>query len=204
MRALYTVREFCWRNSIGKTKFFELVKANALHVVRLDGRLMIPADSEKEWIASLPSARCGNPCGNPGTHRMFKSPEYWAWAALIQRCTNENREDYKLYGGRGIKVCERWLKFANFYADMGPKPSSKHSIHRLDNNQGYFPENCRWATPKEQAANRRPTSLRRLTDAQVLEIRASSERQSKLCKKYGVGKSVLSEIKLHKAYKHVL
>jgi len=74
---------------------------------------------------------------------------------MIQRCTNPNRADYRLYGGRGIKVCKRWRDFAAFLADMGERPKGK-TLDRYPNNNGnYQPGNCRWATPKQQAANRR-------------------------------------------------
>jgi hypothetical protein len=89
------------------------------------------------------------------------SPIYDVWAAMIQRCTNSNNKAYKYYGGRGIKVCERWLAFENFCADMGDRPNgttAKHAFYSLDriNNDGpYAPGNCRWATPSQQMANRR-------------------------------------------------
>jgi hypothetical protein len=78
---------------------------------------------------------------------------------MIQRCTNPKNPAYHWYGGRGITVCERWLSSANFLADMGKRPSPKHSLDRKDNGKGYEPGNCRWATVPEQLANRRPRSV---------------------------------------------
>lgn len=81
---------------------------------------------------------------------------YWAWSRIKQRCYNPKHGKYPNYGGRGIKVCDRWLdSFENFLIDMGEPPSSKHSIDRISSNGDYEPLNCRWATVYEQNINKR-------------------------------------------------
>lgn len=81
------------------------------------------------------------------------SPTYMSWSAMKGRCLQPNNTRYADYGGRGITVCERWLVFDNFLADMGPRPRGT-TIHRLDGTKGYEPGNCTWATDQEQCANR--------------------------------------------------
>jgi hypothetical protein len=109
-------------------------------------------------LTSLKTKSCGCLRGAKPTHGMKKAPEYRIWQAMKTRCLNPNAINYKHYGGRGITICDRWLhSFNNFYADMGPRPSPKHSVDRKKNDKGYLPENCHWATQKEQCRNKRNT-----------------------------------------------
>ncbi len=85
------------------------------------------------------------------------SRTYGSWKAMISRCTNPRNVGYYNYGGRGIKVCERWQSFPNFLADMGERPNDR-TLDRFDNNKDYAPGNCRWATRLQQTQNRRPRS----------------------------------------------
>lgn len=97
--------------------------------------------------------------GRLSTHGMTGSPEYKAWQSMKDRCYNEDCHNYHLYGGRGILVWADWLKsFEAFYNDLGPRPSNKHSLDRIDVNGHYRPDNCRWATAEEQSNNRRNTT----------------------------------------------
>lgn len=119
------------------------------------------------------------------THGGTGTPEYVVWCKMKERCDNPRATRYDLYGGRGIKVCERWASsFPNFLADMGPRPSRHHSIDRIDVNGGYYPENCRWATRVEQARNTRSNRL--------IEFRGETKTLTEWAELIGLGVSTLS------------
>lgn len=102
------------------------------------------------------------------THGKTKTAEYSSWASMRSRCTNKSNKKYYRYGGRGISVCAEWDDFSVFLSDMGLKPTNKHTIDRIDNDGHYNAENCRWATPTEQARNRSTTKI---TEEIALKVR---------------------------------
>lgn len=90
------------------------------------------------------------------THGMTNTPEHRIWSQMKSRCSDSSHKSYKDYGGRGIAICDRWKEsFELFFEDMGSRPSKSHSIERVDNEQGYSKENCKWATSSEQNRNKR-------------------------------------------------
>ena len=104
--------------------------------------------------------RSGNSNSCRCYHHESNTPTWTCWKNMHQRCANPNHNSYKHYGGRGIAVCDRWYEFANFLADMGERPVGL-SLDRIDNDAGYSPDNCRWATSQQQAKNRRQSRRRR-------------------------------------------
>lgn len=112
------------------------------------------------------------------THGMRNSSEYRIWRGILNRCRNVNESAYPLYGGRGIDICNSWEEFEGFYADMGPRPSTKHSIDRIDVNKGYSPDNCRWATMKEQQRNR--------SNNRLVTYLGETAPLSQMCEKHGL------------------
>lgn len=140
-------------------------------------------------------------------HGMTGSAEYKIWWGMKDRCYNSEHPLFKNYGGRRILVWDAWMiSFENFYKDMGPRPSPKHSLDRIDNDGPYAPGNCRWATPEEQANNRR--------DNDVHFFRGEFRTLSQIAKFTGIPQptlwSRLNRMKLTiedavawKSYKHV-
>ena len=98
------------------------------------------------------------------SHGLSNSPTYRIWGGAVQRCTNPRNSAFKYYGGRGIRICERWMKFENFVADMGERPVGM-TLDRIDSDGHYEPGNCRWVSRKGQQRNRRDT--RRFTHGGV-------------------------------------
>lgn len=143
------------------------------------------------------AAAMGRASATHGQSRKgHKTAEYAAWESIISRTENPNNHAYNNYGGRGIRMCKRWrTSFENFFADMGQRPGSSYTIHRVRNNEGYKKSNCMWVTWHEQARNRRNTKL---TQAKVTEIRsrhaAGGITQKVLAMEYGVTPSHISNI----------
>lgn len=116
-----------------------------------------------------------NPAFRHGHTTGKFSPTYHSWVAMIQRCTNPDRDSWKYYGGRGITVCARWKTFDNFLADMGERPPGR-TLDRIDTNGNYEPNNCRWATTAEQHANRRTYLVTNKYREQIVELVSSGPK----------------------------
>lgn len=119
------------------------------------------------------------------THGRSRSSVYRSWIAMRSRCNNPSHAFYKNYGGRGIQVCKRWLGeggFSRFLRDMGEKPMGK-SLDRINNNRGYSPSNCRWATQKQQMNNMRGNV--------IVEVKGEKMTLAECCERLGIKRSTL-------------
>lgn len=131
-----------------------------------------------------------------GRSKNGKSRAYSVWKSMKQRCFDPNCESYSRYGARGITVCDRWLDFNNFLADMGEPPNSR-SLDRIDNSKGYSPENCRWATFREQNRNRRSNTVLTVDGVSLCLIEWSERtglKPATICRRLAAGWDVRSAI----------
>ncbi len=118
-------------------------------------------------------------------HGMSNSSEFGIWTDIQTRCYNNHSTAYKYYGARGISMCDRWRRsFQNFLTDMGARPSSDHSVDRIDTNGNYEPSNCRWATRKEQANNKRNNVL--------ISINGETKTMTTWCAQFNVSVAAVS------------
>lgn len=124
------------------------------------------------------------------THGKHNTAVYYSWRAMKERCLLKTHKQYRHYGGRGITVCQRWMRFENFYEDMGD-PSGL-TLDRIDNNKGYSKENCRWATMLEQSNNKRTNIFIKYQDRRMTLAELSREvgiSHDTLWRRYKAGKS---------------
>lgn len=167
-------------------------------------RLTVLADSLRHGnTKSCGCFRVDNSTSLHMTHglnrRGKRSREYGIWSKMKGRCLRKTDRAYPKYGGRGITVCERWLTFENFIADMGSAPPDL-TLERIDNEKGYEPDNCKWATRSEQSQNTRQTTL---SVDLVKEIRSSSETSRAIAKRLNIPMGHVIQVRCYRSWKNI-
>jgi hypothetical protein len=145
-------------------------------------------------VSSCGCLRFGGP-QRARKHGGKGTAEYIAWKSMRRRCLNPaNACDRKNYAGRGIVVCDRWNDYAAFLADMGPRPSPRHTIERVNNDRGYGPDNCKWATRLEQNRNKRNIVLNMHDAIDMVSLYAFGARPIDLARAFDVSPSAVHHV----------
>lgn len=127
--------------------------------------------------------------------KRVATPEYRSWQAMKNRCLNPKADDYRYYGARGITIARRWHAYDAFLADMGRRPSPKHTLDRKKVNKNYCKSNCRWATRAQQSRNRTDTRFSEKAAATIRKLYATGRfRQIDIAKRYGSTQAAISQI----------
>ena len=150
-------------------------------------------ETQKNWIGEV----------NPNyKHGYDGTPTYKSWQSMKERCYNSNSISYKNYGAIGIEVCERWMVFENFLADMGERPEGM-TLDRIDNDGNYEPINCRWATYIQQSRNRKTTRLDKSKVIRIKNLLGKKIFLREIADMFGVGISTIQDIKKGRTWREV-